>query len=188
MRSLLGRTAMAQEETLHPIHAVPAGKPMRRRVTRVASVALALHGSSTITMVRNPRPNLPPRRCAHCSTEQRWAQEETLHPIHAVPAGKPICHRVPRVASVGIGRPRPVRKPRNLDNAKSSLEVSSRRCAHCSAEQRWAQEETQHPIYAVPAGKPMCCRVPRVAAVGIALRGECVGAVRWRKGLFRCLQ
>ncbi len=141
MRSLHGRTAMGQGEMLHPIHAVPAGKPICRRVTRVTSVALALCGSSTITMVRNPRSKCRPRRCALCSAEQRWGQGETPHPIHDNTAGKPMRCRVLRVASVGIGRPCAARKPPAISlmwNPRSKCRP--RRCALCSAEQRWGRE------------------------------------------------
>ena len=72
MRSLHGRTAMAQGETPHQILAVTAGKPICRRVPRLASVALALHGSLAIPIMWNPHSTCRPRRCAHYMAEQRW--------------------------------------------------------------------------------------------------------------------
>ena len=99
MRSLLDRTAMGQGETPHPIHVVPAGKPICRRVPRTASVGLALRGKlykldNAESSLDVPRPQM---RSLHGRTAM--AQGETPHQILAVTAGKPICRRVPRLAS-----------------------------------------------------------------------------------------
>ena len=145
--------------------------------------ALLCAGSSISSIMRNPHSTCRARRCAHYMAEQRWRRENGRirfmphQPVNRCAAVSPRC----------IGRPRPVRKPRNLDNAESLLDAPPRRCAHCSTEQRWGKEKCCIDSCRA-AGNPMRRRVPRAASVGLALRGKCVGAVRWRKGLFRCLQ
>lgn len=82
MRSLLERTAMGQGETPHPIHAVPAGKPICCRVPRVALVGIALRGSPPISIMRNILARSAAPQMRSLLDRTAMAQGEKLHPIH----------------------------------------------------------------------------------------------------------
>lgn len=126
-------------------------------------------------MVRKPRPYCCSRQRAHCSTEQQWRREKCgirfmqYRLVNRCAAVSPRC----------IGRPRPVRKPRNLDNAESSLDVPRPQMRSLHGRTAMAQGETPHQILAVTAGKPICRRVPRLASVALALHGSLAIPIMW---------